>query len=847
MVKVPLTTVGKTVDSIDVRLSYKIVDLFSEGLYASPNKAIEELVANAFDAGAANVHVLLSPNLHAQDASIVVIDDGEGMDPEGLKRHWLIGSSNKRRLDDLPKGRQQIGKFGIGKLATYVLSEQLSHLSKRNGHYFAASMDYRNIDREGDTEVQPTKPITIPLRELTEAEAKQAARLWTNSKAFKGTRPKLFGRGSAQSWTLTAMTSLKPKVLEIRAGYLEWVLRTALPLRPDFAIWLNGKQLSSSKQGRGLLKRWVLGRDLILLPKPAPKAITVVADDALPTTDALHFGFDVPLLGRVTGYAEAYKDLLTGKSDELSRSNGFFVYVFGRLVNVDDGHFGISPDELRHGTFGRFRAVVQMDGLDQALRSNREAISAGPLLETAKDVLRGIFNAVRPTIDKQVADEAPAALLARKVAATPASLSRTPIVDLARSVAAGRRRSRYLVLPEDTQRSEALARLEGRAQDGADFITGLTLDYSASPEDGLARYDIASGVLRINAWHPFVATFYDEFYSKATALPLQLLAMAEVLNEARLVSMNLDSEIVDEFLSTRDQLLRYLANESGRKSAFSVALGLVNARNNPDALEDALNEAFGSLGFDVTPIGGSGKPDGVATAPLSADSRGRARRYSVSLEAKSKEKDKGKVAAGTVKVSAIRRQRDAYQCNHTIVVGRDFPAKATSALAIEIDDDRKTSKAAGTPKTITLMTIDDLARLVRLRPLKQLGLAKLRDLFECRLPDEAKHWVDAVEGLQVAKPPHRQIVQCVYDLQKEFDSATVEYGALRVALTHLTPPIKYATNDELHDLCTAMMQMAPGAVYATARTVELDQSVENVVAALDTVMKDYQSNGETAR
>jgi hypothetical protein len=33
---------------------------------------------------------------------------------------------------------------------------------------------------------------------------------------------------------------------------------------------------------------------------------------------------------------------------------------------VVDGHFGIKPDELRHGTFGRIRVVVHMDGLDDS-------------------------------------------------------------------------------------------------------------------------------------------------------------------------------------------------------------------------------------------------------------------------------------------------------------------------------------------------------------------------------------------------------------------------------------------------------------------------------------------------
>ena len=123
-------------------------------------------------------------------------------------------------------------------------------------------------------------------------------------------------------------------------------------------------------------------------------------------SDSTCLGWDV-----LRGTRRAYQDLLTGKSDEIGRSHGFFVYVYGRLLNVDDGHFGISPDELRHGTFGRFRLVVHMDGLDEGLRSNREAVGEGPLLNTAQDVLRlqAVFNAVRSTIETHDSDEAPGA------------------------------------------------------------------------------------------------------------------------------------------------------------------------------------------------------------------------------------------------------------------------------------------------------------------------------------------------------------------------------------------------------------------------------------------------------
>src|ERR1700692_170564 len=148
-------TVGSEAEKIDVRLSYRIVSLFSEGLYASPNKAIEELVANSFDAGARRVAVLLPADFHEQGATIAVVDDGEGMDANGLKQHWLIGKSDKRELAKLPLGRQQIGKFGIGKLATYVLASRLTHISKKGGKYYSTSMDFKAVDDRGDEEVEP--------------------------------------------------------------------------------------------------------------------------------------------------------------------------------------------------------------------------------------------------------------------------------------------------------------------------------------------------------------------------------------------------------------------------------------------------------------------------------------------------------------------------------------------------------------------------------------------------------------------------------------------------------------------------------------------------------------------
>jgi hypothetical protein len=838
--------IGSPTDKINVRLSYRIVELFSEGLYASPNKAVEELVANAFDAGAKNVQVILSPNLHEQDATIVVLDDGEGMGVDGLKQHWLIGISNKRRLGDkLPMGRQQIGQFGIGKLATYVLAERLTHITKHGGKYYSTSMDYNAIDRRVEREVEPKVPITIALKELTEAQAKQAVSSWTETAAFKASGLALFGKGAPKTWTVAVMSSLKPKVLEIKTWILGWVLRTALPLRDDFSIWYQGKKLAPSKQEKGRIEKWILGRDITELARPAIDA-TVSTNEDLPASDPHHYGLDVPELGRVTGYAEAYKDLLAGKSDEIGRSYGFFVYIFGRLINVDDGHFGIDPNELRHGTFGRFRLVINIDGLDAELRANRETIREGTPFETAKNVLRAIFNYVRPTIDKHDQDEAPGEKLARKLAGSPASLSRTPIVELARAVVQGKSRARYLIVPRPLSEGDAeafLAALEERARDGEQFVTGLAIDNNESPDSGLAKFDTGTGVIHLNGWHPFVITFHEEFTNKNMRQPLELLAMAEILAEAHLYSIGVRQDQANEFLTARDQLLRTLANQSGRQSPMAVARALQEARNNPDLLEQKLCAAFTSLGCDSKLIGGNGRADGIAVAPLSADSKGNPRQYGVTLEAKSKKKDAGKVAASTVDIAAIIRQhRKQEGCQHAIVVGRDFPAKEASALCEHIDDDREKTLAQGEPKTITLMTIDDLADLVRLRPLKQIGLLTLQELFQCRTPDESHAWIEKIRAKNVRKPPYKKIIDAIFDQQKRFRKSAVKFAGLRVALSNLTTTIHYDTDEELADLCKAMAQMSNGTMSVTSETVELDQSPANVLAEIEAATRELEEN-----
>lgn len=829
--------VGPKKSDIEVRISYRIIQLFSEGLYSSPNKAVEELVSNSFDAGATNVHVILPLDLTDSDAVIVVIDNGVGMDEKGLTDHWLIGVSNKRSLTKLPKNRKQIGKFGIGKLATYVLGNRLTHICKVGGKYYSTSMDYSKIPSGEGGGIHAEEKVFLPLRVLTEKEAKEAIGSLAGGKKPGYKAIKLFGAGAAKTWTVAIMSDLKDMASEIQRGRLRWILQSTMPLRDDFELFLNGDKILSSKLAAKRVGRWVLGKDLKEIPKPAPSELEVTEDIKAPKAN--RFGLTHPELGRITGYVEIYEDPLdTGKSTEIERSNGFFVYVRGRLVNIDDAGFGINRNLLRHGTFSRFRMVVNIDRLDEELRSSRESLRVGPLFTIAQNILHGAFNFARVALEKHEFEQSQAERISYRIAGIPGSLTRRPIIGLVQSAMEGKSHPKYITYPvgfSESDRQSFVEELEKRAESDEGLVNDVRL-VEMSQDQGIAILDIESGILQINMLHPFVAHFLDEYEDKKRNLPLELLAMSEVLLEAHLFEIGLDEDQVEDLMAKRDEALRYLARSTGKRNARVIAQDLIDASSDKDALETALVAAFDSMGFDALPLGGPGRPDGLAQARLAGDSKGKPHRYSVSLEAKSKEKDGTKVSAKTVGVSALARQRDDFNCEHTLVAGPDFPTSdgEKSALVKEIAADREASG-----RTITLVRIVDLAKLVRLVPLKRVGLDRIREMLEsCVTPEESKAWIDKLTSEKVPKVAHKLILETIWNLQKERPNEAVEYAGLAVALQMGAKPLSISKT-ELMDICAAISRMAPEMMTARKNSVELSQRPDRVMALIGSVIQEY--------
>lgn len=89
--------------------------------------------------------------IRLSEHEIAVEDNGSGMDLEGLKQYFNIGSSAKRREPKSPRfGRDRIGEFGIGKFSTLSASDHFE-VSTQKGD-FAATVIFDRKEWEATRE-----------------------------------------------------------------------------------------------------------------------------------------------------------------------------------------------------------------------------------------------------------------------------------------------------------------------------------------------------------------------------------------------------------------------------------------------------------------------------------------------------------------------------------------------------------------------------------------------------------------------------------------------------------------------------------------------------------------------
>ena len=732
---------GEQIDIIPVRISYDIIRLFSEGLYKSPHKAIEELVSNSYDAQAGCVHVLL-PDPGDGDTSLSplwVIDDGHGMNADGFRQLWRVADSDK--ADAAPaNGRLPIGQFGIGKLAAYVLAWHLMHLSRVHERYLLTVMDFRKVTgRQADS----PEPETISLREVDERTAKTL--LADIAERDPNAWDLLFGAsGQDESWTVAGLSDFRDLYDQLSVGTLRWVLSTGLPLHSDFQIYLDGDRVLSSKERL--------------------EPITTVEIDN-----------DLPGIGAIKGAARIYSNPLTGgKSADLARSHGFFVRVRERVINLEDELFGIT--QPNHAAWARFALEVQAEGLRDHLLSSREGVRDSKPVREFREFLVTVFNQCRSAYNEWRRTQAKDLDIQLLLSDEPSTHILEPLFRGVRTTAESGVESFYIAVPKDVPEHEISTWLDTFREKSESRPFEDPSFGRHGPHAAAVRYDPSTRSVAINLEHPFVDKLTSDGKHRN---PAKLFAPSEVLLEGVLQEQGVDSAAIAEVLRDRDRILRLMAGEAPPTATEAVRLLRV-ANRNKDALERATGAVFRVLGFSYERRGGN-KPgtDGILFARLGRHGDA-ARNYSdYKLVYDAKHTDKPSVPADKIDPSSLEDFRTQEGAAYGFFIAVKYAAECDPCGKVN----RKMfpNQPEKSFQHLTLLKIAHLERLVRLHFHHGLTLTDLRNMFEnCRTVTDVDQWTDQIERrLSESEVPLAILIEALERL-KEDSKATPNVKVARV-------------------------------------------------------------------
>jgi len=201
-----------------------------------------------------------------------------------------------------------------------------------------------------------------------------------------------------------------------------------------------------------------------------------------------------------------------------------------------------------------------------------------------------------------------------------------------------------------------------------------------------------------------------------------------------------------------------------------------------DGFEAAVAAAFRFLGFRAEHLGSSGRTDVLVAAELPA-----AERYRAIVEVKSSAT--GTVAENNVKFEALKDHQRKHGADYGLIVGPGFGGRIQE-WAVN--------------NGFTLLTVDDLAIILRRHQTSPLSLAELRVLFE-RAGDDLTDIEEQYNGVERSTDLIKRLMELLYN--EANDEEPLRGGAISrenisYALRSMNPRPTKAAIDECLQLLT---------------------------------------------
>ena len=337
---------------LEVTVDKRHIVSIGERLYTESVELLRELVNNSYDADATEVYVDITLE------RIVVRDNGTGMDLEGLKQYFIIGSDEKLIHSRSPKfGRVRIGQFGIGKFASLAAASRFEVITQHKD--FAAR-------------------VVFDKRAWEEAKDK-----WHLPCEIYAPDPK---RGDGTTVILSELS----KSFEVED--VEKKLMEGVPLKaPDFVVYLNKRRLfprSLIGQRIPILegsKYGVVSGEIVITPKSMASLKDLGVDIKVKgvTIKKELFGMETwgKVVARIKGEIHAdFLPITSDRSSFVTDSEEYqeFLKVMEKIVAIIKKTLGKEADRREERKAGR---VVKeaLQRIHKALAQNPDLSPFGPI------------------------------------------------------------------------------------------------------------------------------------------------------------------------------------------------------------------------------------------------------------------------------------------------------------------------------------------------------------------------------------------------------------------------------------------------------------------------------------
>lgn len=709
-------------DSIDIK--FEFLDEVSSQLYRNPRRAVEELVCNSYDAGATECYISTPEET---DDQLLVLDNGASMDEEGLDRLWDIADSPKKKLEEDPDeerkkyGRQQIGKFGIGKLAAFAIGNTLTHVATKEGRTRVVTVAKEDI--EGRDSNDPPK---CEIFGLDEDEAKEYLSEYFERESM--VNPWEQTDESWDDWTLALVDDIKPNALEngFNKGILKRMIRTAIPLSTDFTIELEGDVIEERTPDSPAIAEIKLGEDGKFKSyleddlKQAWKDINSLEDESEVGESKYQCSFtsiegyeegmedldaiEVPELGPIVGTAAIYQETLTSPKRKKRdvQDHGYRIKVRGKLVNRGEALFDTPQKSFKY--WSRFLADIEIPELDDAILLQRDSIEESRIeARITREVLDSIFNYLRNQakgeLSKDENDYSPETFFKRLNTLSP---QKAP---------------------------EALKGMAERAdgseqtfpKGGWDDVDIIFAD--GNPDDDLTVYDPEDHEIQINKNHTLLNALDEDGFPDTSREVIGEALAGQFLSVGYLQFNKVDPNLIDGSVELMENAARSAARLIQNEPEYYSKRLKSTVKDGDTPFERAVVDALLHLGLDVEHYGESDYPDAVVTVSRPT------KNFRVAVEAKggdSESTDHREASIGT-----MHEHAEEMNCQHSVLVSSE---EILQLRGQSESDDSSLLNQMNMNDDVSILTVETLSKMLELHRENPYDYTQLKNIIQNRVP-----------------------------------------------------------------------------------------------------------------